>query len=1009
MSKNLNENTLTEQPIIDWFKQLGYEYKFGPDISTGGILVERDFKDMILENRLRNALKRLNPDLAEKTIDETVYKMKSVEHPNLEIANKEIWRMLTEGVKVEVENEKGELRGRFVQVFDFENPLNNEFLVVNQFTVQGIEKIRRPDVVVFINGVPVAIFELKNPRIEEATINTAYHQLQEYKKDIPEIFKYNQILAISDLSEARYGTVSSSWEWFKVWRGIESEDEKLKGVSELEVLVKGLFQKSRLLDIIENFIVFEADSEKDVSKFTKKICLYHQYFGVNKAVNSTLKATKPDGDRKIGVLWHTQGSGKTLSMVFYVNKTKKIEELQGPTFVFLTDRNDLDNQFYKTFLRTGYATLAKQAESIKDLEEKLKTAGGELIFTTIQKFAEDFGVLSKRRNIIVIADEAHRSQYAKLAASARKSLPNASFMGITATPISLENRDTRLVFGDYISIYPMSRSVKDGATVPIYYEGRLVPLHLTNYFIDEEFDDLTQEVDFEMKESLKRKFARLEQAVGVPDRLKKIAEDIVNHFNNRGLEGKAMVTTISRRVAVEMYKLISNIKDAPEVAVVISKPEDFKGEIKEETRAEEIEKRFRNPEDSLRMVIVCDMWITGFDVPPLHTMYFDKPLKNHGLMQAIARVNRIFKDKPGGLIVDYIGIADDLKKALSLYDPGVRREAMIPLQNIINKMLEKYDIVKSMLNEVDYSKWKYLEGEKLAKILQQAVNTIITDPKDGTLDEKRKERFLKESLRLIKLYAFAMPHKEAYDIKNDVDFFKAVRGVLIKQTSVRSKAGIEAGLESTIKELLSKSIAAEGIIDIFALKGREKLDISILDERFLEEARKIKYKNLAIEILKKLLNDEINLRMRKNAIRYKSLLELLEKIIEEYEDRIISAAKVIERLIELAKEIKKTDKKAKQMDLSEEELAFYDAIVSRKMINQDKKIKELVKELVKMIRRDLIIDWTNNEIIKARIRDNARLLLLRNQFRPKEAEEITNLIYQQAFHLYRDYTPAMGV
>jgi len=1004
----LNESTLTEQSVIDWLKQLGYEYKFGPDISTGGILVERDFKDVILENRLRNTIKRLNPDLPEKAINEAVYKLKSVEHPNLEIANKEVWRMLTEGVKVEVENKEGELRGKFVQVFDFENPLNNEFLVVNQFTVQGIEKVRRPDIVIFINGISVAIFELKNPRIEEATINTAYFQLQEYKKDIPEIFKYNQILAISDLSEARYGTISSSWEWFKIWRGIESENEKLKGVSELEVLVKGLFQKSRLLDIIENFIVFEADSEHDVSKFTKKICLYHQYFGVNKAVGATLKATRPNGNRKIGVLWHTQGSGKTLSMVFYVNKTKKIEELQSPTFVFLTDRNDLDNQFYKTFLRTGYDTLAKQAESIKDLKEKLKTAGGELIFTTIQKFSEDFEVLSERRNIIVIADEAHRSQYAKLAASARKSLPNASFMGITATPISLENRDTRLVFGDYIDIYPMSRSVEDGATVPIYYEGRLVPLHLTNYFIDEEFDNLTQEVDFEMKESLKRKFARLEQAVGTPDRLKKIGEDIVNHFNNRGLEGKAMVTTISRRVAVEMYKLISNIKDAPEVAVVISKPEEFKEEIKGETRAEEIEKRFRKPEDPLRMVIVCDMWITGFDVPPLHTMYFDKPLKNHGLMQAIARVNRIFKDKPGGLIVDYIGIADDLKKALSVYDPEIRREAMIPLQDIVSKMLEKYDIVRAMLNEVDYSKWKYLEGEKLAKILQQAVNTIITNSKDGTLDEKRKERFLKESLQLIKLHAFVMPHKEAYDIKNDVDFFRAVRGVLIKRTSIREKVEIEVGLESTIKELLSKSIAAEGIIDIFALKEREKLDISILDKRFLEEARKIKYKNLAIEILKKLLSDEISLRMRKNTIRYKSLLEILEKIIEEYEDRVISAAKVIERLIELAKEIKKTDKKAKQMDLTEEELAFYDAIASKKMIHQDERIKELVKELVKMIRRDLTIDWTNNEIIKARIRDNARLLLLRNQFQPKETEEITNLIYQQATLLYRDYVPTIS-
>jgi len=911
-------------------------------------------------------------------------------------------------VKVEVENEKGELRGKFVKVFDFENPLNNEFLVVNQFTVQGIEKVRRPDVVVFINGIPVAIFELKNPRIEEATIQTAYEQLQEYKKDIPEIFKYNQILAISDLAEARYGTISSSQEWFKIWRGIDDPDEKLKGVSELEVLVKGLFQKSRLLDIIENFIVFEADSEKDVSKYTKKICLYHQYFGVNKAINETLRATKPEGNKKIGVLWHTQGSGKTLSMVFYVNKAKKIEELQSPTFVFLTDRNDLDNQFYKTFLRTGYVTLAKQAKTIKDLKEKLKTAGGELIFTTIQKFAEDFEKLSKRRNIIVIADEAHRSQYAELAARARKALPNASFMGVTATPIDLNNKSTRLVFGDYISIYPMSRAVEDGATVPIYYESRLIPLHLTNYFIDEEFDNLTQEVDFEMKESLKRKFARLEQAVAAPDRLKKIAEDIVRHFNNQGIKGKAMVTTITRKVAVELYKLISNIKGAPEVAVVISKPEEFKKEIKGEMRAREIERRFRNPDDPLKMVVVCDMWLTGFDVPCLTTMYFDKPLKNHGLIQAIARVNRIFKDKQGGLIVDYIGIADDLKKALSVYDPEIRKETMIPLQDIINKMLEKYDIVKAMFQGVDYSKWKFLEGEKLAKTLQQAINVIITNPKAGTLDEKRKERFLKESLQLIKLHAFAMPHKEAYEIKQDIDFFKAVRGVLIKQISTRKKTGAEVELESTVKELVSKSITAEGIIDILALREKGRLEITVLDERFLKEARKMKYKNLAIEVLKKLLEDEINLRMKKNRIRYSSFLELLEKVIEEYEDRVISASKVIERLVELAKEIKKTDKEAKQIDLTEEELAFYDAITSKRKINQNEKIKKIVKELVKTIRRDLTIDWTNNEIIKARIRDNTRLLLLKNQFQPKEVEKITNIVFQQALYLFKDYTPSLS-
>jgi len=1006
--KKLNENTLTEQPTIDWFKQLGYEYKFGPDISPGGVLVERGFRDVILENRLKGALRRLNPNLLEKGIEEVAYKLKSVEHPNLEIANKEIWQMLTQGVKVKIRGENGATKGEIVKVIDFENPLNNEFLVVNQLTIQGPERIRRPDVVVFINGIPVAIFELKNPRIEEATIQTAYQQLQDYKKDIPEIFKYNQILAISDLTEAKYGTISSPWEWFKIWRGINDPKEKLKGISQLEVLVKGIFQKSRLLDIIENFIVFEADSEKEVSKYTKKICLYYQYFGVNKAIKRTLKALKPEGDGRIGVFWHTQGSGKTLSMVFYVNKARKIPELQSPTFVFLTDRNDLDNQFYRTFARSGYAILAKQAGTIKGLKKKLETAGAELIFTTIQKFGEDFGKLSEKSNIIVITDEAHRSQYAEFAARARKSLPNASFMGITATPISSRNRNTELVFGKYIDIYPMSQGVADKAIVPIYYEGRLAPLHLTNYFIDDDFDKLTQEIEIDAKESLKRKFARLEQAISVPNRLEKIARDITHHFNYRGVKGKAMVVTISRKVAVEVYKLISNLKEAPEVAVVISKPEDFKDKIKE-TNIREIERRFRDPEDSLKMVVVCDMWLTGFDVPCLSTMYFDKPLKGHSLIQAIARVNRIFRDKPGGLVVDYIGIADDLRKALGIYDTAFRKEAMVPLEKVVSKMLEKYDIVKLMFVGIDFSKWKYLEGEERGRFFEKAANMVITNPKDNRLDEGREKRFLEESLRLIKLHSFVMPHKEAYEIKDDINFIKAIRSRLIKYTISKGGGVVGKNLESTIKELVSKSIAAEGIIDIFSLRKKEKPDISILDEKFLEEIRKSEYKNLSIEILKKLLSDRIKLRMRKNRIRYKSLLELLDRIIEEYENRVLSASKVIERLIEVAKEIKKSENTAKRMGLTEEELTFYDAIASKKLIKQDEKIKKIVKELVKTIRRDLFVDWTNNNIIKARIRDNVRLILLKNQFQPKEVEEITSVVYQQAFHLYGDYSPAMSI
>ncbi|MDD5688662.1 MAG: type I restriction endonuclease subunit R [Caldisericia bacterium] len=1004
MSK-LSENTLSEQPIINWLKELGYDYEFGPDLAPGGSLQERkDFREVILIPRLKRSLVRLNPELSDEAIDGAVLKIIGVEHPSLDIANKEVYKLLTEGVKFEAKDKKGETKGRIAKVFDFENPLNNEFLVVNQFAIQGIENVRRPDLVIFINGIPIVLFEVKSPTTESGTVRSAFYQLQDYKKDIPDIFKYNQVLVISDLLQAKHGTISSSWEWFSTWKGIESEDEKNEGVSELEVLAQGMFNKIRLLDIIQNFIVFEADSEKDTSKFTKKICLYHQYFGVNKAIKETLRATGPRGNKKIGVFWHTQGSGKSLSMVFYVNKVKKLAELKSPTFVFLTDRNDLDGQLYKTFLRTGYPT-AKQAETIKGLNEKLKTAGAELIFSTIQKFETENEILSERENIIVIADEAHRSQYAKLAGNVRVALPNASFMGITGTPISLHNRDTRLVFGEHISAYQINKAVEDGATVPIYYEGRLVPLHLTNDFIDEEFEDLMAEHEFEIKESVKRKWARLEQAVGSPQRLKQVAEDIVNHFNNRGLEGKGMVVTMSRRIAVEMYELISKIPEAPKIAVVVSKPEDFKGKIQKELNYKELEKQFKNPDDPLKIVVVCDMWLTGFDVPPLHTMYIDKPLKNHTLMQAIARVNRIFKDKLGGLIVDYIGIADNLKKALSIYSSDIRKEAMIPLQEIINKMLEKYDIVKDIFIGINYSNWKKLESINLAQLFQKAVNSVITDEKTGMLNEERKNRFLKESEILFKVFALAMPNHEAIKIRDDVTFFQAVKKAIIKRTVITGAAEIDIKIESALRELVSKSIVAEGVIDIFAMKDKNKPDISIFDEKFLEEVKNMKFKNLAIEALRKLLQDELRIRVRKNGVRYRSLAELLDQIIEEYENNIINSTKVIERLLELAREIKSAEKAGVNLGLSEEEVAFYDAISSSKKSElKNGELKDLVKELVNIIKRDLMVDWTNNEIIKSRIRANVRLLLLRNNFAPEETENVLNLVFDQAFSLYRDFS-----
>jgi len=1004
MTKNFNEENLAEVPVIEWLKEMGYDYEFGPDLAPGGSLQERNsFREVVLVPRLKRSLKRLNAELCDEAIDEAVARIMGVEHPNLDVANKETYKLLTEGVRFEARDRQGVLRGRIAKVFDFENPVNNEFLVVNQFAIQGNETVRRPDLVVFVNGIPVALFEVKSPTAESGTIRSAFYQLQDYKKDIPEVFKYNQFLVVSDLIEARHGTISSNWEWFAPWKGKESEEEKNEGVSQLEILTQGMFHKARLMDIVKNFIVFEADSEKDTAKITKKMCLYHQYFGVNKAVVQTLRAAGPKGNKKIGVFWHTQGSGKSLSMVFYVNKTKQLSELKSPTFVFLTDRNDLDGQFYKTFLRTGYP-LAKQAETIKGLKEKLKNAGGELIFTTIQKFESENEVLSEKENIIVVADEAHRSQYAKFAGNVRISLPSASFMGITGTPISLQNRNTGLVFGDYISSYKINKAVEDGATVPIYYEGRLVPLHLANDFLDEEFEDLVSEHEFGVKEGLKRKWARLEQAIGSPDRLQQIAKDIVDHFNSRGLEGKGMIVTMSRRIAVEMYNYISKISGAPKIAVVVSKPEDFTGKIQQEMNYRELEKQFKNPEDPLKMVIVCDMWLTGFDVPPLHTMYIDKPLKNHTLMQTIARVNRVFKDKPGGLIVDYIGIADNLKKALSIYSSDIQKQAMVPLQEIVDKMKEKYDVVKNMFAGIDFSNWKKMSKSETASLFQKAVNAIVTDEKTEMPDEEGKKRFLKESEILFKLFALVMPNHEAVRIRNDVEFMQAVKKAIAKRIVVEGVSEVDLKVESALRELVSKSIAAEGVIDIFAMKDKNKPDISIFDEKFLEEVKNMKFKNLAIEALRKLLRDELKLRMKKNLVKYKTLLELLEQIIEEYENNIINSTRVIQRLLELAKEIKTAEKSGEALGLSEEEEAFYDAIsVGKKKFGKDEKTKNMVKDLVKLIKRDIAIDWTNNEIIKARIRADVKLLLLKNSFVPTESEILLESIFQQAKFLYVDY------
>ena len=988
---NLNENTLAEQPVIEWLRGLGYETLFSPDLAPGGAFMERnDYREVVLSARFRRSLKRINPNIPDEALDQAAKKIIKYEHEDIELGNKEMYEMLTGGVKVDVKDEHGEIRSKMVHPIDFKNLQNNEFLAVNQFSVQG-KTARIPDLVIFINGLPMAIFEFKSPTRENATIADAYAQIHDtYRQDIPKIFYYNQILVISDLLKARHGTVSSSYDFYSVWKGINSEGEKHKKMSELELLTKGLFEPQRLMDIIENFIVFEADAVKDATKFTKKMAMYNQYFGVNKAVDNTLRAV--NGDKKIGVFWHTQGSGKSLSMVFYVNKIRKIPELKSPSVLFLTDRNDLDLQLYKTFLRTGYST-AKHAESIKDLADKISGAGAEVLFTLIQKFDMD-KPLSLRNNFIVIADEAHRSEYALLAGNVRSVLPNAAFMGITGTPVELNNRNTRLVFGEHISEYPIDRSVADKVTVPIYYEGRLIPLHVLNQFIDEDLDKLVIEHPEDTKAMLRQKWARMEQVLGAKERVEMIVNDIVYHFNNRGLEGKAMIVTFSRKIAVEIYKLLSAYNHAPEAAVVISNNQQYQDEIQAELDNKELEKRFKNPDDPLKIAIVCDMWLTGFDVPFLHTMYLDKPLKGHTLMQAIARVNRRYKDKAGGLIVDYIGVAENLKKALAIYASDIQKQTLIPIEEIIAEMLKAYNDAKVFLGDLKYQEWKKLSPGRQSQLFQSAINIV--------LETDNKKQFLKAATRLYKLFCLAMPNHEANKIRNEIEFIESVRRGIIKFTLVEP-IYIDKKTESAIKDLISKNIAAEGIIDIFSEHRKGKPEISILDEKFLKNVKNSRLKNLTLETYRKLLENDLRTKERSNIVRYRTLLEKLEEIIEEYENNIINSSKVIEQLIQLAREIRAADQAGDKLGLTLEEMAFYDAVAQGKKALKDKDIKLLVKELIKAIKRDVAIDWTHQEVIKARIRSNVKLILLRHQFSFEESNLLVEKIFKQAEFLYRDF------
>ena len=1060
--------TLTESKIeefgIGLFEQLGYSYFYGPDIAPDGVCPKRaSFEEVVMTENLRSAVYRINPKLSQEVCDEAVSKVLRIASPDLLANNETFHRMLTEGIPVSVHKDGSE-RGELVWLVDFDNPQNNDFTVVNQFTVIENNHNKRPDVILFVNGLPLVVIELKNAADENATVQSAFRQIETYKETIPSLFTYNSVVVISDGLEARAGSLSAGFSRMMAWKSADGKAEASHLVSQLEVLINGMLNKETLLDLIRSFTVFEKSKTEDKNtgittvKTVKKIAAYHQYYAVNKAVESTVRATginlndifvlkedpavyglkdvkeQPQGDHKAGVIWHTQGSGKSLSMVFYVGKI--VRTLSNPTIVVITDRNDLDDQLFGTFAdcRQLLRQTPVQAEDREHLKSLLSVASGGVIFTTIQKFQPESGnvyeQLTDRSNVIVIADEAHRTQYgfkAKIvevhneadevvgseikygfAKYLRDALPNATYLGFTGTPIEAADVNTPAVFGNYVDIYDIAQAVEDGATVRIFYESRLAKVELS----DEGrklISDLDKELEteqFDEVQQAKARWTQLEALIGSKSRIKNIAKDIVSHFENRQevFEGKAMVVAMSRRIAVELYDAIVELRpqwhneDLTEGAIKVvmtsassDGPEIAKHHTSKEQRRM-LAERMKDPDDELKLVIVRDMWLTGFDVPCLHTLYIDKPMQGHNLMQAIARVNRVYKDKPGGLVVDYLGIASDLKKALSFYsDANGKGNPTEQQEQAVDLMLEKMEIIQQMLSKIDYK--PYFDADvstKLSLILQ--TEDYILGLQDG------KKRFVNEVNALSKAFAIAIPHDEAMSVKEEVSFFQAVKARLCK-FDITSSGKTSEEIETTIRQVIDKALVSNQVVDVFDAAGIKKPDISILSEEFLMELKGMEHKNIALEVLKKLLNDEIKARMQHNLVQGKSLMEMLENSINRYHNKVITAVEVIDELIGLSKHIVEQDDAAKNLGLSEYEFAFYSAVADNnsamELMGKDK-LRELAVVLTETIRNNTSIDWEIKENVRAKMRVAVKRLLRKYGYPPDMQLLATETVIKQA-------------
>ena len=1054
MNETPFSESVVEQAALDWLEAAGWNVAHGPDIAPDTPGAERsDYGAVVLKRRLRDTLARLNPNLPTEALDDAFRKLTHPEGPTLEARNRAFHRMLVDGVTVEYRTDNGTVRGAQARVIDFDTPANNDWLAVNQFTVVENKHERRPDVVLFVNGLPLGVIELKNPADEDATIWTAWQQLQTYKAELPMLFSMNAALLVSDGVEARIGTLTAGREWFKPWRTTSGETLADPHLPELQVMLEGVCLPGRFLSLVRDFIVFEDDGS---GALVKKMAGYHQFHAVRVAVTETLRATelelaagqvverfgryesgrKPGGepgDRRIGVVWHTQGSGKSLTMAFYAGRIVREQAMQNPTIVVLTDRNDLDDQLFGTFARCRdlLRQPPMQAASRADLRAKLAVESGGVVFTTIQKFfpeepsageregttprkrkkGDRHPLLSERRNIVVIADEAHRSQYDFIdgyARHMRDALPHASFVGFTGTPIELQDANTRAVFGDYISVYDIQRAVEDQATVPIYYESRLAKLSLDENErpnIDPGFEEATEGEEIARQEKLKTKWAQLEAIVGTEKRLKLVAQDIVAHFEQRleALDGKAMVVCMSRRICIALYRELVRLRpdwhreedDKGQIKVVMtgsaSDPPAWQPHIRTKSQREALAKRFRDPGDSLCLVLVRDMWLTGFDAPSLHTMYVDKPMRGHGLMQAIARVNRVFRDKPGGLVVDYLGLAHELKRALATYtESGGTGGTAFDQEQAVDVMREKYEVCCDLFHGFDRSKW--ISGaptERLA-LLPAAQEHILAQ-------ENGKDRYLAAVRELSQAFALAVPHEAALHIRDEVAFFQAVRASLAKRAS--GDARPEEELDHAVRQIVSRAVASEGVIDIFSAAGLDKPDISVLSDEFLAEVRDMPQRNLAVELLQKLLKGELAVRRRKNVVQARSFAEMLEHTLRRYQNRAVEAAQVIEELIQLAQELREASARGEKLGLSEDEVAFYDALETNDSAVQvlgDETLRDIARELVQTVRNNVTIDWTLRENVRANLRRLVKRILRKHGYPPDKQERATRTVLEQA-------------